>query len=397
MNSCSAVDNCGGTYDPNRCNLPQPSATIDVSAMKGVVGNEISSVLGANGTRHFVSPKLNAAINQPNVVLTATVFSSGGSSFDALFWWEDNGVSSGTATHSVSRAAPGWHVVQIWRKSDDILMDQMSVWIVWATPSIDNNDAPIFNRTGDDGNYSRVIGGGQTRYIGFRMSIEPKELFTANADRPDLRGSSDPAHPVPEGEHALWDRPDLNFPLDPTKTVPNPATGLPYGAKWSTGAKNKWDISRKVQDVVYNPAPNRFDNFSDLTAHARYYNLKNPFDGVIINWPVDDLAGNDDVADRDPANPSEDNDPYTISTNAFLAHGLGEVAATDSPVVKAPSSYGHPVGQVYQQLMSFREFLRLQIGGTWFRLSPDLDWGMTLSIVIGSDGKWQDSGSSSYP
>ena len=74
-----------------------------------------------------------------------------------------------------------------------------------------------------------------------------------------------------------------------------------------------------------------------------------------------------------------------------------EVTALDSPKISGPSCEGRAPGVTYQHWVSFRQFLRLQIGTKWYRVGPDLDWGMVLKAVIGTDNKWHDDGSDYYP
>jgi hypothetical protein len=122
------------------------------------------------------------------------------------------------------------------------------------------------------------------------------------------------------------------------------------------------------------------------------YSTQPAADSIPVPFPSDPCAGNDDVAVND-----ESNDPYSASAHAIPHHGIGPVTSYDAPSAST-STFSGASGRTYEEIMSFREFLRLQLPSGWFRVSDDLDWGSTLKIKCDPNSStWRNNGSSITP
>jgi hypothetical protein len=79
-----------------------------------------------------------------------------------------------------------------------------------------------------------------------------------------------------------------------------------------------------------------------------------------VNYPADDVTGNDDTDIAD-----EDNYPYDAP--------LAVLTSEDNPHEARPDGVGAP-GNTFSVNYWFIEFARVQLGTTWYRISGDCPW-----------------------
>lgn len=96
----------------------------------------------------------------------------------------------------------------------------------------------------------------------------------------------------------------------------------------------------------------------------------------------DNVVGNDD---SDVNEQNETNNPYTDN---------GVLTGFDRPVRYWSNAIGNP-GDVIEEDLNFREFVRLNVGSTWYRISPYYAWRADFKFKKAVNGSvWQDNGSS---
>jgi hypothetical protein len=172
--------------------------------------------------------------------------------------------------------------------------------------------------------------------VAFNHTIVPFELITS-ADRPALDQAvvnSAPGGPV------VCD-------TDPTK-----------------GANRLWDVSRQVYVSV---SKNRSFG-ADVGCAALNFTA----------FPLDNVLGNDDGSTV-----GESNDPYANN---------GQLTDTDNPSSLASRFDGAP-GDWINFAHHFREFTRLRVNGTWYRISPFYEYQLDLKFNKTSNGWIPDSSS----
>ncbi len=189
-------------------------------------------------------------------------------------------------------------------------------WVVWSTGSSSAN--PI----NEDVQWTKTsISGGYD----VTHTITPADIIT-QSDRPDLSGSNNSSPPnVPAGDTNVANK----------------------GVSLAGGADMKWDSSRQIRRNVLNPDNINFSAHPDITKYTTY-----------LNYPSDGVCGNDDVGTAD-----EDNDPYS-APNAGAVYGI------DNPKRSPYHSEGN-LNNTFEIRNHMRAFARLELGGTWYRIS---DW-----------------------
>ena len=370
------------THVPNDPNDGGPdadteSAWIDVDAMKGVVGDEIPSMIlkdstGKHSIRHFVSPKLTPQISKTTVDLTAHVHSSTGKTIGNGYYWVVDGVSSTNATVAIARNSTGQHYVAIINEATNQEVDEMYVWIVWA------NAASGFPVQGDvtfnNGRYETA----DNKPWRFKWKIEPTEIYT-NQDIPRLKlGDVKP----PPGSNII-------HPSHPERKTP---------ADW---ADSQWDVSRRMRIKIRNP------NEISYQALVKHYGTiiakgqPDPNEVIPYGFPAEaethggaDAVGNDDTNSMD-----ENNNPYeAFADTENLSHEKGYVTSIDRPKTGAEPDMGKAEGVTFDRDTDFIEFVRLQLwdgvrtsGDFWFRISDETKWHQAFRVRF-ENNTWVDHG-----
>lgn len=348
--------------------------------MVGVVGDVVPSIKGPRGKKHFVSPKKNAAIPNTHVLLKKAGISDW--FFQQYCKWGNGGepVAGQSLKRQVSRVAADSEEVTLELKSTGQTLARMKVWTTWA--------GAISTRkpTGHFVHPERPSKTYTTGDVTFMFTIAPASMLNDRTDIRNLKGPNDPAYPVPDGEHI-------------------PENGQLVFRRWKDGVTTKWDVSRQMQIEVDNPGHIPLGSFDDYPINKPEYDKWNARlhngSGILEPWPGNpySLAGNDDSF---PHGWDEDDDPYapTLVGGALLSHGLAQVTSTDTPILLCPNPFigRNPVpnGTTYRMRFDFREFLRLQIGKQWYRVSDRVDWWMELKVKI-ENGEWSNDNSDYAP
>ncbi len=296
---------------------------------------KITQILGNSNIIHFVTPK--GATNS-QVTLTATLSSNPQQDLSKIDWEGATESTSNPLQATLTKDTALKHVVKI--KYDGNTIKELRVWVVWAT--ITSRDIPISSFATTIG---RPPGTGFALKGGydFTHTINPSEIITDN-NRPNFSGAN--TIPPPGGNHPI------------------------YGTPLSGGANKKWDNSRQIRFKVFNPSNIALDD----TAFAIY-----GFPSDVLSYPTNDVEGNDDTRTTD-----EINDPYSQDHRGVLIgqdinqSGLAHRGGVD--------------GDTFEQRNQFREFTRLEIEGTWYRISDFYLWRFHFKFLK-SNGVWVDNGS----
>ena len=281
---------------------------------------------------HFVAPRQASF-----VTLTASISPDTAALRNQVTWEGAIPDPANPLQAFVPRHVPAKHVVRIKQRGQVVL--ELRVWIVWATTSA--SDIPIA--------YSEPVnlaGAGVGAFITggfrFRHQIQPVSIIT-DTDRPDLRGLNVSA--PPGGNH--------------------PLSGDPLAG----GADKKWDSSRQIRAKILNPGnlPN--------SAFAQ------PAPVAVAAFPVNDVEGNDDRATGDERFNGDTNNPYPTG---------GVLHGTDSPGMGIANAAGTD-GDTWERRLHFREFVRVELDGTWHRISDFFPWRIHVKFRK-AGGKWLDNG-----
>jgi len=217
---------------------------------------------------------------------------------------------------------------------------QLVNWVVWTTTTGIPEDLEIDVQPRE----TRIQG-----VYTFIDAICPAAIIT-EADRPDLEGINmcDPPN-VDAGETGVFNN----------------------GVSLARGANRRWDSSRQIRNKVINPNGILFINMpiSVTLAHPDY--------------PLDETCGNDDKTTDD-----EDNNPYDQPY-------LGIILGVDETFVVLNHELG-ALGDTCEFRFHFREFVRLQLGNRWYRISDWFLWKAHFRFVKQNQNSvpvWLDDGS----
>jgi hypothetical protein len=312
----------------------EPSAGMTVVSVTDVTASgatKITSVLGNESIIHFVTPK---GASGDNVTLTASITPNDQQSIDQISWDGATQNPSNKLQATVSKGSASKKVVKV--KVGNQTAKELRVWIVWATVSSPTEYAITYEEPAPivTGKTGAFIKGG----YGFLHTIAPAEIITDN-DRPKLSEAN------------------TNDPPGDT----SPLSGQPL----SGGANKMWDNSRQVKSKVLKSGTIADGDFTQ------------PPPVNVSAYPSDGVEGNDDTSVID-----EINDPYANS---------GKLIGLDTPGVGIAHSAGAN-NDTFEWRLHFREFTRLEIGGTWYRISDYFPWRIHLKFKKVS-GKWVNDGS----
>ena len=194
-------------------------------------------------------------------------------------------------------------------------------WVVWATGS---STAHAINPDVQD-TYTSISGGYDVTH-----TITPADIIS-QTDRPNLSGSKSTNPPdVPSGDTDVANK----------------------GVSLAGGADKKWDSSRQVRRKILNPNNLNFNNFP---GSIELYTTR-------VNYPSDDVCGNDDMTVGDP----EDNDPYN-------APNTGCVFGPDLPSTPSINSEGN-LNDTWEKRLHMQGFARIELNGKWYNISGPYLW-----------------------
>lgn len=282
---------------------------------------------------HFVTPKGNAG---DEVTLTATILPNAQEVRDMLDWEGATEDASDRLEAKVPKGAAAKAEVKI--KFGGQVCKEARVWTVWCDVAGTKVGGPTLNLVTVRPPVGAVGPGGSVQATwDFTATIEPATIIT-DADRPDLTGA-------------------------PTSNVPNHNAkhandGKPYGQPTL-----KWDISRAWRVRALSPVVSTNDmwDLKGIWGGTLYDNLPNA-NLIQVPYPGNDIEGNDDSG-----NTVEDDDPYG-------APNVGKLTDHDPPNQPFVLDRATPVGSTIEYRLQFREFVRLEIDGTWHRVSGNFLW-----------------------
>jgi hypothetical protein len=306
----------------------QAPQVTDVSAQGAT---KVTSVVGNQSIIHFVTPK---GASGEKVTLTATISPSNPESINQVSWTGATQDSTNRLKATVPKGSAGKTVVTI--RVGGQVAKELRVWIVWATTTVPVASTVTYE---EPATINFKPGAFIRGKHGFLHTIAPSEIITDN-DRPDLSGdkSADPP-----GDRHPW-----------------------FGDPLSGGATKKWDSSRQFRCKILKSGTIANDDFSQ------------PPPVNVSSYPSDGVEGNDDTTDAT----DEINDPYGNS---------GKLIAADNPGIGIAHSAGSD-NDTYELRLHFREFARLEIAGTWYRISDYFLWKYHIKFKKVA-GKWINDGS----
>jgi hypothetical protein len=281
----------------------------------------VTQVLGNQDIIHFVTPK-GAANSQ--VTLTAAITPNNPQVLNDISWEGATESATNPLEAAVSKDTASKKVVKI--KYRGTVIKELRVWVVWATITSTQIAITSFSAyTGNPSGYGAGIYGGYN----FTHTIQPAEIIT-DSDRPNFSGAKSNNSGPPGG----------NNPIN--------------GQALSGGADKKWDNSRQIRFKILNP--------NNISASDTSFTTGFPSD---FTYPSDEVVGNDDTSTGANITPPEEtNDPY--SNNRVLT-------GRDAPITAICDRAGIN-GNTFESRLQFREFTRLEIEGTWYRISDFYLW-----------------------
>ena len=308
--------------------LPAPSKELTVTPTVNNVTSDsgthkITNILGDQTLVHFVTPK-----GSGNITLTATLSENAQEILDDISWDVATVSSTNPLEASLSKGSASKNVVKI--KYKNAVIKELRVWVVWST----------ITATARELAYSGVQGGtcspnGPAVRVGwgynFTHTIQPASIIS-DANRPNLSGGRVTAPP------------GTNHPI----------TGDPL----SGGATKKWDNSRQIMFKLLNS--------NNISINDTGFFFLGTWPNTITSYPANGVEGTDDTSDGE-----ENNDPY--------ANG-GVLTGVDEPSLSVCDRAGAN-GNTLEIRDHFQEFTRLELEGTWYRISDYLQWRVHLRMA----------------
>jgi len=334
------IDDSGTAYDDRQ--LLKERKCMAVKILRVLSGDptthEIPSVLPAANLprQHFVTVRQTAR-GQDKMKLEAQIQPNTDAARRCVTWVGAQADAANPLVGLVPRTAALKQPVRI--QVGERACKHLMAWVIWCELK---GDLSTIDQTCTqdpaDHNYSKLDielntarrpggTGGARNGIQWTATVHPIEMIT-DADRPDLGG---PPSGVPGTTN--WD-------------------GIPL----ATGASSKWDMSRQARVQVRKDGTVMTE--AVLSAYFMYGHFAKR--DSIASYPTDDTVGNDDIYTAD-----ETNNPYTSSP-------VGQLTSTDSPSRTFHNIQG-AVGDRVEFALHFREFVRVELHGHWYRCS---DWGL---------------------
>jgi outer membrane protein OmpA-like peptidoglycan-associated protein len=306
--------------------------------------HKIASSLGAAGLEHFCCVK-----NTGDIVLQALISPNISGAIGGRLSWGATGaaitspaVGTDRRTAKLSSAAAGKFPIQLsW---DGAVVRRAVVWVIWSRINVTCTRPPAAPPIAGFAGLSITAG------IDHTFAIDPPTI-TTDADRPALDGPN---------------------------TAPVPGAALTHvisGNPLAGGAVKKWDASRQIRMKVLNPHLYPVAQLPPVTGHV--WNGQPAASTVPENYPANDALGNDDTHHCD-----ETNNPY---------ENCGLVTALDNPRMSMANATGSN-GDTFETRFQFREFLRVNLGTTWYRASDFSLWRFHARFLRRA-GAWTENGS----
>lgn len=285
----------------------------------------VSPVVETSKLLHFVTPKSETT---DVVTLTATIEPNTPEIRENIEWEgaTENPLNPLQATRLKNQADR--YPVRI--KYGTTVLKELRVWVVWATIT----PAQAIGMEKLVWPDSALVA---SHYM-FTTQITPATILTGPADdRPNLRGN----------------KKESNLP----PSVSGTETGVyALGIDLKSGAVRKWDDSQQIRIKLI--------NLDNIDFESPNYYGKDVYSTVLMwksypDWPNDEIVGNDDAVAGEEG--------YT------LLNSKGEIISLDQPKLEISHVDGN-VGDTVEVRRHFRRFTRLELNGTWVRISNYINW-----------------------
>lgn len=374
-----------------------PVAVEADTGMAGVIGDTVKSAKPESTVKHFVTPKANGPaegppepIDQPYVILKAVGFTAEQITDDdpkqIVKWEGGEPVEGEPLKRKVPRSSTGTGPVEvkIKTKTDDELLTQTDVWVVWCDPPVVTNGTASFGQVtkplyvGGTFVTDVNVGAGYTSATNWRFTFAIRPFSICNVN--------------------VLERPELTKP----KQNPVPGAGNDYSfnpSKKADHAALKWDVSRQIKVTIRNPnsiSKSALENAENVKLQAAFCVNQPTANDSPVTFPSNPVEGNDDP-DLSPIM-DEDANPYEPVTSGDLQHAAGELVSVDAPNAYANKSWGG-VNYHFGVEYNFREFCRLEItdgaratGTFWFKISDYFEWHYYFSTDFDDNSQeWHDA------
>lgn len=324
----------GATSGPTTSSSTKPVDAIKVTGVSGTGATKVTATVGDANIVHFVTPKGAA---DSKVTLTVTINPDNAAAKQKITWEGATQDPNDPLKATVAKDQAAKHVVKV--KVNGVVDSEMRVWVVWATGTATKNGGPttVRGQVADQHVPQQVGPGAAIRSDwSFVFTISPLAMLT-DADRPDFSGN---------------------------KTVDPPGGAHLYsGGDLKNGATKKWDVSRRSRTRALVPTVQTV--WFEKPGGTVYDNLPNA-NVVKEDYPADDVKGNDDRATGDENN---------------VPDAQGKVTSVDTPTLPVVRDDGGAVGDTIEYRYQFGEFLRLEIAGTWVRVSDFVSWRHHAKLI----------------
>jgi hypothetical protein len=305
------------------CEQSSKTVTVRVAQVTDVMATNATRInsVGDPNILHFVTPKATG-----DITLTANINPNTPETRNAITWEGAAQDAANPLRATISRATAARHIVRI--RIGGQVCKELRAWVVWSSLASSGTTGPA---TTFGGTLPNQVNTQVSAAINWAATIMPSEVVT-DADRPDLAGAN-------------------------TSNPPGSGTSTLGGLDLSGGVNAHWDISRRIRQRYF------INGVEQSVTGIR---------AQIAAYPADGRIGNDDGSTGD-----EDNDPYSTP-------GMGALTSIDTPVCSFTFSELN-VGDTIELRIQFGEFARLELDGTWHRISDFANWRLHINIVKVSD------------
>ena len=316
--------------------------SIDVENQREAITYRVPSNLGAGGRSHWVT----IAGTRPDIIVRANLDSALPAADPAvagLRWESDPGgqVSPGGDALHATLPVPRARKVVV-RASLGGSQAESTIWAVFVSTSVTAGPTgPTATRRASQLSIRTSIN--------FTGQVHPSTIIN-DADQPALKGAN---------------------------TVDPPGGTNVCGSALAGGVDHRWDMSRQRRRRNVDPAgliPALVAAENAASGQGCLYTAS--------AYPAAPEVGNDDAGTGD-----ENNDPYA---------GGGMITSSDSPLGGPYYDAIGADGDTLEEHIQFREFARLELNGTWWKVSHFVPWRAHYRARKVA-GKWQNNGSDSAP
>jgi hypothetical protein len=325
-------------------------------------------------THNFHNVHLVTVKGTGDIVLRATIIPDTPRLRSQLTWEADGAVITSPAlgadrlTAKISRNTPGGARIPVRLKQGSDICTGVVVWIIWCTlaPKTTGPSSLVNEQCGLNLGAGRFLDqtSGRKGYlaharIDWTATIEPAAIITDTNNRPEIEEQTRVA---------------------PPGTTMNPlrdgGVASVFNRDMTGEGFSGWDMSRQRRQKVFIGNP---PSVPMAETPANHFPEE---DRPIPNYPSDEVEGNDD----DSVGADEDSNPYDQGAGTPGKGTRGTLRSTDKPRIIRMDDQGTD-GDRYSLRNQFSEFVRVQLGNTWYRCS---DFGLWRHHVNAKrvNGEW---------